>query len=129
MRRCEWCGGEIPASKKPTTLTCSGEHKAKRWRFLNDYRGPNGDRPAPEAPPWDESPLLAAKAARTRSRTGSRARSGAQVSFRKAVNEVAVAIADAFETTDAAAALIAARGLRAALSPRQRERLEARDGS
>jgi hypothetical protein len=68
----------------------------------------------------------ASKAYRNAGRTGSRARSGIVVSYRRAVNEMAMVLVERGRFDSKSARLLAEQGLRAALSERARRRLDER---
>jgi hypothetical protein len=115
-RACDWCGGPLRADAQPTAETHGGRCRAARWKYRNQY-GRNGNTPGP--------------------RSGENARSGLQVSYGKAVDVLEAwlyrlypitADEDNEQDRREAARREAELVMKAALSEKQRKRLEARSG-
>lgn len=119
VRRCEWCGSELPPRK---STTCTSKCRGGRHRWLHGIGNP------PSPPPWVGSPLhdrmgeqgigQGGEAKAPGPRSGMNARSGLQVSVPKMRR---LLMSRLNLTPEGATAL-----LREALSDKQRARLEDR---
>lgn len=98
-KRCDWCGGPMKAKPRPEAETCQEKCRAARWKWLRGY--------------GRVAPLVAGP------RSGTRARSGLQVSY----GRVCAVLARRLNLPPG----IAEQVVREALSDRQRERLERRE--
>jgi hypothetical protein len=124
-RVCEWCGGPLRPDAPASKLNCNDAHRALRWRWLNGINR-SGGRP-PQAPP-PGSPLLARTPAPKPKRP--RRPSAPRVSYAKAVEAVFAGMRGYVVLaghSESEAREIIEDTLRGALSPAQRERLEASD--
>jgi hypothetical protein len=131
MAECEWCGGPRAPRQK---ATCSAKCRGARWRWLKGIGDP------PDAPPWPGSPLHGRMGEESRSNTGQvgvvatpgprsgvNARSGLQVSHAKAVRRVAELLRVNGWLDERTSQRVAEATIAAALSSKQRDRLEARE--